>query len=172
MYKHSYTLHMHITQATIPLSAALLLASCPPERGTNIFCCCEIERKSHQSYGKIHLCSIWLKIRHNVGNITGNNFVIGQKSVGHLAWPVEEKMRAAVPLQVERERERETLHNHKGPFSFSRLFNPGAGLPYLTSTGQTKWPTDFWPITKLFPMIFSTFCHIFSRLEQRWVSLL
>jgi hypothetical protein len=66
--------------------------------------------------------------------------------------------------------ERGTLHITKGPFSFSRLFNTGAGLAYLTSTGQTKWPTDFWPITKLFPMTFSTLCQVFSQIQLRWIS--
>jgi hypothetical protein len=41
-----------------------------------------------QPYGEIHLCSIWLKIWHIVGNIIGNSFVIGQKSVGHMVWHV------------------------------------------------------------------------------------
>ncbi len=36
--------------------------------------------------------------------------------------------------------------------------------PSLTPTGQTKWPTDFWQITKLFTMIFSTLCQIFSQI--------
>jgi hypothetical protein len=77
-----------------------------------------------------------------VGNIMGNNFVIGHTSVGHLVRPVGVKRWASLCLQVEWEWERETLH--KGPFSFSRLFNTGVELAYLTSTGQTKWPTDFW----------------------------
>ncbi len=49
--------------------------------------------------------------------------------------------------------------------SFSRLFNPGARLAYLTSTGQTKWSTDFRLITKLLPMIFFTLCHQPNRTE-------
>jgi hypothetical protein len=53
----------------------------------------------------------------------------------------------------------------QGPLSFSHLFNPGVELAYLTYTGQINWPTEFRPITKLFPMIFSTLCHQPNRTE-------
>jgi hypothetical protein len=81
-------------------------ATCQTEKGCSKFftCSCEwgggrglllmcasktiaFSVKGHwteSTYGGKTLCSIWLKIWQNAGNIIGNKLLIGQKSVGHL----------------------------------------------------------------------------------------
>jgi hypothetical protein len=83
----------------------------------------QVLRKEHRTspMGKSTSVRFFMKIWNKVENIIGNNFVIGQMSVGHLVWPVGVKMWASLRMQVEWgwEWERETLH--KGPFSLSRV---------------------------------------------------
>jgi hypothetical protein len=49
------------------------------------------QRTSHQKYREKLPGANWLKFLHNVGNIMGKNFIMGQNSVGHLVRPVEVK---------------------------------------------------------------------------------
>ncbi len=41
---------------------------------------------------EITFCSIWLRFSHNVGEIIESNFVISQKSIGHLVRTLEVKL--------------------------------------------------------------------------------
>ncbi len=96
----------------------------------------ELVKKGHRTSPMRKSSFVRLDWWHNVGNILGNNFTIGQKSVGHLVWPVGVKSWASLCVQVEWEWERETLH--KGPF------------PFLVSLTQERssliWPLKVKPI--------------------------
>ncbi len=78
--------------------------------------------------------------------------------------------KVSLPLCASGMRVRERNPSQRALLFLSSLFNIGAELAYLTSTGQTNWRTEYRPITKLLPMIFSTLCQIFNQIEQRWIS--
>jgi hypothetical protein len=77
------------------------------------------ERTSHWKYREKFPCANWLGFSHNPGNIIGNNFVMGQKSVGHLVWSVEVEVRSLVPA-FNRRKNKEKGDLCKG-FSLSNL---------------------------------------------------
>jgi hypothetical protein len=56
----------------------------------------------------------------------------------------------------------------EGLFSHFHALSLGRDVPFLSTTGRPKWPTDFWPIWKLFLMILPTL-RCFSANSHRGV---
>lgn len=97
----------------------------------------------------------WLKISRSVSNIIGNNFLMGLKSVGHLAghW-VTKTERPFLCKGHESEKRRNPSRRGISPFTFlPYLFNTATRtrLRSLASTGRNTRPVDYRPIRKLFP---------------------